>query len=346
MPSFMSVEPDLWPALIQKLDQGVLVLDEQGLVVYANEEAGRLLQYSPDDLLGLDRHDLIALFQPERLDQARFASDLLNNQLSPRPDRTYAMATFSRRLVATPFWLAPDGIMVILLREDTAWPSALIVQAVMDELHSPLAFAIQYGEVLLNRLKDETVPAFELHDLARIMRDALRQALRLWQSLSHLHSATTQQTPALEMQAVAIPAAIRAAIHELKQRELQQMPRLLIELPGDLPLVRASISHLHIALSALLEGLLSRMSSQDQMTVSATDRMRYVQLELTPSAAGVLRGYLFDSLPLAITEQVITRHGGRIWIEAEKSQRPVLCLSLPVWEERASASSVTAHRAH
>ncbi len=339
MPSSTTVEPDLWPALIQSLDQGVLVLSSQGLVTYANEEAARLLQYSPGDLLGLDRHDLIALFQPERLDQARFASDLLAGRLGPRPDQTYAIVTFNRRIIATPFRPSLGGVTVILLREDTGWPSALIAQTVMGELHSPLAFAIQYGEVLLKRLQDESVPIFELRDLARIVHDALRQTLRLWQSLSHLYSATIQQTSTLEMQAVAIPSAIRAAIRELEQHGLPHTPRLLIELPGDLPLVRASVSHLHVALLALLEGLLARMSPQDQMTVSATNRLRYVQLELTPSSAGVLRSYLFDSLPLAVTEQVITRHGGRIWVEAEKGQRPVLYLSLPVWEGKASSSS-------
>ena len=338
MPSSTPIEPDLWPALIQSLDQGVLILSSQGLVTYANEEAARLLQYSPGDLLGLDRHDLIALFQPERLDQARFASDLLTDRLGPRPDRTYAIVTFNRRITATLFRPPSSGVTVILLREDTGWPSALIAQTVMGELHSPLAFAIQYGEVLLKRLQDESVPIFELRDLARIVHDALRQTLRLWQSLSHLYSATIQQTSALEMQAVVIPSAIRAAIRELEQHGLPHTPRLLIELPGDLPLVRASVSHLHVALLALLEGLLARMSPQDQMIVSATNRLRYVQLELTPSSAGVLRNYLFDSLPLAITEQVITRHGGRIWVEAEKDQRPVLYLSLPVWEGKASSS--------
>lgn len=339
MPSSPPVEPDLWPVLIQKLDQGVLVLNAQGLVTYANEEAGHLLEYSPGDLLGLDRHDLIALFQPERLDQPRLASDLLNSRLSSRPDRGYAIATFNRRLIVTPFCLASGGNTVILLREDTGWPSNLIAQAAVNELHSPLAFAIQYGEILLSRFRDESVPSFELHDLARIMRDALRQALRLWQNLSHLYSATVQQ---MEMQAVAVPAALRAAIHELKQRESQQIPRLLIELPGDLPPVRASVSHLHTALTALLEGLMSRLSPQEQIVISATNKVRYVQLELTPSAIGVLRGYLFDSLPLAITEQVITRHGGRIWIEAKKGQSPTLYLSLPVWEGRSPATNTSA----
>mgnify|MGYP000211067963 CR=1 FL=1 len=67
---------ELWRELVENLDTGLVVFNDHGVVIYANDEAGRLLGYAPRDVLDLDRTDFAALVSPTRLDGAAFVDRL------------------------------------------------------------------------------------------------------------------------------------------------------------------------------------------------------------------------------------------------------------------------------
>ncbi len=332
MISPQTLSTTLWPMLVDRLDEGVIVFNTGGVAVYANREAARLLDYDPQEVLGLDRTDLVALCQPGRLDADRFAQAFTGGILPAKPEQRYNVVTATRRLVLMPFTLEKERLTILLLREREAWRDELIAQTVLDEMNGPLTFALSYCRTLLNRLREGWEHTFELEDLARIIRDSVARMLHLWEAFSRLRGSAA---PLTDVRPVVLPLAFQIALSELKSKTVQGLQGLHLEMPNDLPPVRASEPQLHAVLCALLEAAAARLSYQGRMTISARRRQGYIQVDLTPLAVGnALHSYHCDMLPLAIAEQGIIQHGGRMWFSAPVDQPPVCSFSLPVWSDR------------
>jgi signal transduction histidine kinase len=339
MPQRVSLQDETWRVLVESLDEGVIVFDQRGVVIYANQEAGRLLGYAHRDVLELTRDDLLSLFQKDRLEEPHLARAILGQTASLDKRRAYEVTTLSRRLLVTPFVAdAEAGLTAVLVRELRSWRAELIADALADEMRSPLAFAASYCETLLRRMGEEWPGAFELHDLARIIRDSIGRAIGQLESLTRLRD-TDPRFSAQEFRPISFKAAAQRARRELEMHSVQGIHALRFDLPDDLPPVRTSEAHLHAALCALIEGATQRLGHDDRMLMRATNRDTYVQIDLVPSAPGAaLRGYLFDALPFAIAEQVIVQQGGSLWITTRPGRPAIFSFSLPVWAEGGPAA--------
>ncbi len=329
-------DDQFWRQLVDHLDQGVIVFDDREAVVYANNEAARLIGYPPQDVLGLDKDDFLSLCQADRLDIASLSRALRGRQAASSAQRSYQVVTAEGRLEVTPLALAgPHGpVTVLLLRESIHWRSEIIAQTVIGEMNSPLSFASSYCDTLLHQLTQGWVSTFELRDLARIIRDSVKRALWLWEMLAGLYSTDPEESARWVCRPIDLAAALRAALRELSDQAVQGVVGLRLAMPDDLPPVSASASHLHTALCALLSGAAARLTSQERLIVKARARQSYVQVDLIPEAvSGAFHPYQFDMLPLAVVEQVIARHGGRLWFSETPGQPSGCSFSLPVWKE-------------
>ena len=320
----------LWHQVIERLDTGVVIFNQKGVAIYANPEAGRLLEYPPRDVLGLDVRDFVSLCQPERLDAERFADALLKGEPGERPGVTFEVATSARRLRITPFrFHSPDEpVTVLLLREAECWQASLIAETAISEMHSPLSFALGYCEALLTRLKSGDAHSFELLDLARIIHEGVDRSLSLLHSFSRLREVAPHRAVEEEVEAIRFEGALKEARDEIARQHGAAPLPVEFDLPPDLPPVLAAASHLHAALCALLDWAARSALPQERMILSAHDRRHYVQVMLERESGG-FRGYELDSLPLAIAEQAILQMGGRVWIEAPPARPAALCFSLP-----------------
>lgn len=336
---------ELWREIVERLNEGVIVFSDRGVVIYANDEAANLLAYTPRDVLELDRQDFVSLLQLDRLDSAHFASDFLGEHLADSPKREYEVATVARRLKIVPYVLDLENgrVTALLLEEVTDWRAHLITEAVMSpEMQGPLAFASSSCQTLVARLESGKAHPFELVDLARIVTNGVGRALALWEDLTQLYGTMPTAKGGWEIQAVSLPEAIQDALDNLAQHTVYGPPDIHLDLPSDLPPVAAARPHLHAALCSLFEGASERLPQRAGFSLSARHRRRYVQVDLTPQTpGGTLHGYLFDVMPLAITEQVILRHGGRLWIRSREGDRSVVSFSLPVWNGDSTTASST-----
>lgn len=331
-------DTQLFQVIVEKLDEGVIIFDKQGIVTYANDEAARLLDYPPHDLLDLDKEDFISLCHKDRLDGNRFARAFRSS--TPDSGQPYEVITSSRRLALRMLTLEADSecVMILLLREIAHWRSDLIAQTVMAEMRKPLSFAANSCQTLNARLEGDIAHPFELQDLARIIHESVDRTLALWETLARLYGTDPQNTPELQVAPVTLSGAVQAALHELEQLVAHKLLEVVISLPEDLPPVRASPSHLHAALCALVEGAAGRLGPRDRLLISARDMQRYMQIDLTLEAMGsTMHDYLFDELPFAIAEQVIVQHGGRVWIEMQRGQPVTISCSLPIWSAEDSS---------
>lgn len=339
-----SLTGELWRELIEKLDQGVIIFNDRGVVIYGNDEAARLLGYTARDLLELEKEDFLALCQIDRLEGAQFSIMLLEGELPTSPERSYAVATVHKRLMLRPFTLnlENDSITVLLMREIVHWREDLISEAVISPaMQTPLDSAASYCQMLISRLDSNEAHPFELADLARIINSSVSRAMHLWGDLAQLYHTDPVREGTWEPRAIALRDALQNAWKEVRSQGNQNLPKVTFDLPDDLPSIAGASSQLHIGLCALLQGTAARLTRSDQMTLNARQRRHYIQVDLQTSSptANVLHGYLFDAMPLAIAEQVILRHGGRVWLNPHPSRPSTLSFSLPTWESADKRSS-------
>lgn len=343
MRSSRTLGTQLWREVVEKLDEGVIIFNQRGVVIYGNDEAARLLSYQPRDVLELDKEDFLSLCDLDRLDGAHFAQALGAEKPGEGGLRSYELVTTARRLTATPMPLPLEGgdVTVLFLRESTHWRSDLIARAVAIEMQSPLTFTSTYSDMLMERLHSGGATPYEINDITRIMHESLRRAMAIWQMLSYLYTTDPNQPDSLFLSAaVNLSEALRTAMRDVTARPERPLPAIRVELPGDLPAVRAPADYIQPALYALLDTLAHRLPANSALIVSARNRERYVQVDFSSEAGGkVLRTRLFDSFPLVVVEQIVQRSGGRLWIEKTGRNPTTLSLALPVWSAEGAAAS-------
>jgi len=329
-----SLGTELWREIVERLDEGVIVFNQRGVAIYANDEAARLLDYRPRDVLELEKDDLVSLCDLDRLDGARFARAFLASPMPPDgADRQYEVVTAKRRLMATPLALSLEHGMVtlLLLRELAGWRSDLIARTVASDMQGPLAVIAHYSDMLIQRLQDGSAHPYELNDLARIIKESLGRAMTLWERLAQLHSVDPGDSGVtLAFEPVDVSVILRSALSQVEQDSAQSTPLMRLDLPGDLPVVRASQQALHSALAILFAQAIAALPPDGSLAIAGRDRERYVQIDLKADPPGAaLRSHLFDVFPLANVEQTIMRHGGRVWTG---NQGKRVSFSLPVWD--------------
>jgi PAS domain S-box-containing protein len=318
----------LWRELVENLDSGLVVFNDHGVVIYANDEAGRLLGYPPRDVLDLDREDFAALVSPNRLDGAPFISLLEEGRFEGEEGCVFQVMTSDRRLEITPQRLDLEGerVLVLSLRRAAHWRATVIA-----DLESPLHFAANYSEALLSRLESGDTHLWELRDFARIIREGMARSLAVWESLTRLYRADPAEQSDWDFQALDLMDLLQKAAEEVVLNSPQTPYLIQLHVDEALPLVRASAAHLGAALSILL-GWATREVYPEALIVRPHATPRYVQVDLACEKRASFGDYTLDDLPLAVVEQMILQHGGRIRAGENGDPPLILSLSLPLSE--------------
>jgi nitrogen-specific signal transduction histidine kinase len=331
-----TVGTNLWRTLIEKLNEGVIVFNQRGVVIYANDEAAHLLGYKPRDVLELDKEDVLSLCDAARLDGERFAAVFLDDNLEDSSGRTFEVVTTSKRLLFTPLALELEHgrVIVLLLRQAVCWRSDLIAQALMSEMNSSLSFTADGASTLSERVKSGDAHPYELGDLARIICESHEHTLELWARLSYLYRTDPRQEFKLEMGALDLETICKRVLDMLIERSGHDLSDVRVGFPQDLPAVCASEAHLEMALYILLEQAFLCLPDEDTLIVKGSNKKRYIQLDLVTSDTGSkVHRYLLDDLPLAAAEQIVQQHGGRVWVRGRPGKSVILSLALPIWQE-------------
>jgi len=323
----------LWREIVEYANQGILVLNDSNLVIYGNDEAATLLGYRPRDLLGLDSGDILSLFYEDRLDFRKFSSEIMSQKESV--DATHEVATTNRRLYIrlVKRELDDSPVTILYINSVEKWQSELVAEAVLSEgMRGNLEMSVSALETLLGRLHQgggdgELIHPYEIESLVNIMREGIGNTLSLWQQMENFYYAAQKEGQVKSGQADILKVLASVIDH----REIRSyQPVIELHIPPGLPSVAATESVLYEALESLVDALTSRLTSQDVIVVSAEPKGRYVYIRAeTQTANGQTRipdGYAIDTLPLAMTEQIIIRYGGRLWSEADSDS---LILMLP-----------------
>ena len=330
-------------AVLEQMTDGVIIVDEQGLVELINPAAAALFETDVDDALThslaevVRQHQLVELWQQcletgdeqavmmELLHQHRFIQGIAISLGEALPDKYLLLfqdLTRMRRLET--------------MRRD-------FITNISHELRTPLASIKALTETLQNGALDDP-PAAE-HFLERMDTevDALTQIVTEFLELTRIESG---QAP-LKIKTVKPSKLVNKAAKRLKEQAERAKLTLETDCSEDLPKIYADSSRLGQVLSNLLHNAIKFTPEGGKVTLSAEQKVDVVEFSVADTGIGIPaddlsrifeRFYKADQarseegtgLGLAIARHLIEAHGGRIWVESAEGRGSTFFFTIPI----------------
>jgi two-component system, OmpR family, phosphate regulon sensor histidine kinase PhoR len=219
------------------------------------------------------------------------------------------------------------------------------VANVSHELRTPLSILRGYIETLLDD------PKTSREELARILQTMERHSKRLGLlvddllSLSQLESSNTN----LEPGQVQLPELFNNVTRDWKERLVGKHLRLIVDLPPDMPPIRADETRLQEVLFNLLENAVKYSRENGEIRLQAAQRGSEIVISVSDNGIGISRDdlpriferfYRADKarsrefggtgLGLSIVKHIAQLHGGRVEAESEPGRGTTIRVLLPI----------------
>jgi signal transduction histidine kinase len=328
-----SEERGVQDLILSSMQDGVLLFDEQGRTVFANEATASRLGSRPRELAGL--MPLGIRNAADRAARERETASALVEIGSP---------TRWLRIVATP--AGEHGAVLVTVRDVTdAWLADRVrrdfVANASHELKTPAASIQAAAETIRHAAGD---------DAAAVPRFALqleREAMRLSRIVADLLDLSRLESGSELLERVHIEALVRqqAEAHEGAAREAGLT--LTVEAAGAVP-VLGSARDLSLLVRNLLDNAIRYARRPGTVRIATTATDREVVLSVADDGIGIPtkdlprifeRFYRVDrararetggtGLGLAIVKHVAENHGGHVVVESELGRGTTFRVSLP-----------------
>ncbi|HEX8505378.1 MAG TPA: ATP-binding protein [Hymenobacter sp.] len=345
-------------SIVNGLDEGLLLLDENRRIILANPVLCELLGLPVTQLVNRAAADvarendllrtLLTPLDAPRREQALAAAPLLNIPQNGE-EAFYRLAvqdlvSFNEASGKTEF-----AGQILTLRNVSDFKKLDQVKSnflatVSHELKTPLSSI----NMSLKVLADERVAADERQ---RVLGGIGRETQRLLRIVGELLDVSRLDTGAgiqLNFAATPLPAVVQFAAATVQPQLDNKQLTLVQELPEGLPAVRADVEKTTWVLINLLANAIRYSPAGEPLTVRAARVGKFVQVTVQDRGPGIAAenhekifqrfaqipdksGYKGGSgLGLSIAREFITTQGGRLWVESELGSGSAFCFTLPV----------------
>jgi len=345
-------------SIVNGLDEGLLLLDENRRIILANPVLCELLGLPVTQLVNRPAADvarendllrtLLTPLDAPRREQALAAAPLLNIPQNGE-EAFYRLAvqdllSFNEASGKTEF-----AGQILTLRNVSDFKKLDQVKSnflatVSHELKTPLSSI----NMSLKVLADERVAADERQ---RVLGGIGRETQRLLRIVGELLDVSRLDTGAgiqLNFAATPLPAVVQFAAATVQPQLDNKQVTLVQELPEGLPAVRADVEKTTWVLINLLANAIRYSPVGEPLTVRAARVGKFVQVTVQDRGPGIAAenhekifqrfaqipdksGYKGGSgLGLSIAREFITTQGGRLWVESELGSGSAFCFTLPV----------------
>jgi signal transduction histidine kinase len=328
-----------WQALVEMTPDGLFVLDTDGAAQYANTAALNLLgRPAPKGapvaawLAGLNELDEL-LEAIEKRGQARLYL----------PSAKHKHLLFE----ATPLG-GTDGTLCHI-RRDYEVEASDIIGFTAHELRKPMTSIMGYPKLML------TVGGDTLNEMQRQFLEVIeRNVQRLERDLAAVldMSRVDQGRVQLDFFPQSPAKAIAQVLKALQPLVEEKGHHVTLDLPDDLPAVRADAMRFQQILRILLDNALKYTSQGGEVSVRGHAADDLVQIDVADNGLGIppaeqekiftrfFRGedericeaYTGLGLGLYIAQRLVELQGGRLWFESTEGQGSTFSFALPVFE--------------
>jgi PAS domain S-box-containing protein len=341
-------------AILETAVDGIITIDESGTIESFNPAAERLLGYSAAEAIGQN----VSLLMPKQFLDA--AETYINRYLTTgqpqiigrgrevnarRKDGT----TLPVMLAVSETLLKNRRLFTGVLHDLTGLKQAeqeirkadrlalvgQLASGLAHEIGTPLNVIAGNAELLRSDLKAQGLDAIELDTI-------ITQADRITNFIERL--LTFARAKEHEVEAIALDEPLSRALHLLEPRFRREEISVILEVPGDLPLIQCSNDQLEQVFLNVLVNAWHAMPNGGRVTIGA--RFKEPQrLEVTFADTGIgmtstelsrafepfysTKGERGTGLGLAICRQIIDNHGGAIYLASQKGDGTTVFIELP-----------------
>lgn len=347
-------------AVLESMDDGVLMIAEAGEVLLANPAAERILQVTAGQAVG---QDFVEVLRDHKL------VELARGSLGPRRGKDSQLVELGlpRRYLRVQAAPLGEGRGLIVLQDLTELRRAETIRRdfvanVSHELRTPLASLKALVETLQDGALEDPPAARLFLERMDVEVDGLTQLVRELLELSRIESGQAS----LRIAPTDVNAVLRQAVERLRAQVDRAGLAIACEEAPELPLVPVDADRLQTALSNLVHNAIKFTQPGGEIRVLArAARVRLdATFEILPSeGAGPLpthviltvsdtgvgipaeeasrvfeRFYKADrarsgggtGLGLAIVKHVAEAHGGRTWVDSVEGEGSSFHIALPI----------------
>ncbi len=350
-------------ALIQSLQDGLILSDHSGEVVYANRRIGELSDQTPEQLTGAPIDQILNRILEKAPDRDKIKSkldDLLKHKSDQRVEITFLELgrTLHMRLDmfdVTDMHNIPIG-RGLILRDITADQEldrmkSSLVSTVAHELRTPLAAIKGYASTLL--AEDVEWDRISQHEFLAIISEESDRLTNLVNNLLDL-SRIEAGSLLLSKEVCDIEETVHRAA---KQAQLQPENNFMVQIKGKKTELFADRPRLETILRNLIENSVKYAGEQATIQVTVKRQAERIVFRVSDDGPGIPpkeSQKIFESfyqvnanlarissgagLGLAICQGLVRAHGGEIWVEDQK-QGACIAFSIPTSKDAARQSS-------
>ncbi|HZC45103.1 MAG TPA: ATP-binding protein [Candidatus Acidoferrum sp.] len=339
-------------AIIESLEDGVVLIDSEGIVAHINEIASLILGVDPKDALGSPFDDLSSN-HPHYLRVRDALRTLQRAGLAVDGHRTEIDLHVRGRdhsYVLKPVPLhhtVGKSLGTLLILQDVTYirdqdrARTNLVATLSHELRTPLT-SLALSAELLNREEAPNVKASEL------LQVILEECSRMRQLTDNLLNLARGEIPAIAVQQKRLDLA-RLAADVARRFAIQAREKhvSIEEHIGSVPEIIGDPVKLSWVVSNLLGNALRYTPAGGTIKVSAVGTEGATRLEVTDSGPGIpadMKDYIFErfvqygsdgaekgsaGLGLSIVKEIVEAHGGRIFVESDNSHGARFIVEIP-----------------
>ncbi|MBN2148512.1 MAG: HAMP domain-containing protein [Anaerolineales bacterium] len=330
-------------AVLQKMTDGVLIVDQDGRVQLSNAAAEKMFSVAPEDVLGRPLVEVTRHHQPFEMWQRCNATGESQTESFDLGRNNLYLAG-----IATPLGPLLPGSILLLFQDLTRQRQTETIRRdfisnVSHELRTPLAALKALTETLRDGALEDPPAAQRFLGQIEMEVDSLSLMVSELLELSRIESG--------RVPLVLKPTRPIDIVSPAHERLYLQAERghlsLSISCPADLPLVSADAVRVQQVIVNLLHNAIKFTPEGGQVEVSATRQGQAILFSVCDSGIGIApadlprifeRFYKVDrsrassgtGLGLAIARHLVEAHGGKIWAESAIGQGSTFFFTIPL----------------
>lgn len=345
-------------SLVNGLDEGLLLLDQHRVILLVNPVACELLGLEAGQLLGRPaaevalENDLVrTMLQPlAASDSGSSNGEVPLLHITQKGEEAYFqldvrdLLSFNEALGQKEF-----AGQILTLRNVSDFKrldqvKSNFLATVSHELKTPLSSM----NINLRLLQDERLPADERQRITASIRQETQRLQRMVGELLDVSRLDAGAGIQLDLRPTNLADVVRYATATVQAQLSDKQIALDLQLPFNLPYVRADVEKTTWVLINLLANAIRYSPPGEAMTVRAEALGQKVQVSVQDHGPGIAAEHherifqRFAQLPdpsgyrggsglgLSIAREFIATQGGRLWVESELGMGSTFCFTLPM----------------